>query len=121
MDASSAPWGKDETVRFLAGLGSLKLLHVEPGHQLSLQKHDKRSEHWIVLSGEVDVLVSDSLKRLERGQHVEIPRDTWHRLSNKHGTRSALVAEIQVSEYDDVQEAKSDILRKQDDYGRGLA
>jgi mannose-1-phosphate guanylyltransferase/mannose-6-phosphate isomerase len=50
------PWGSYQTMdrgdRF-----QTKRIIVKPGAKLSLQKHQLRSEHWIVVSGTADVTV----------------------------------------------------------------
>jgi mannose-1-phosphate guanylyltransferase/mannose-6-phosphate isomerase len=112
------PWGGYQTVSFLASLGSLKLLRVAPNQRLSLQRHAGRSEHWVVLQGEAVADIDGEEMRLVVGDHVEIPRGAWHRLSNRGSEKEVLVAEVQVGGYADSTAAEEDIERKQDDYGR---
>lgn len=116
MSSRSAPWGTNESVHF-SERAHLKLLHVEPGQRLSLQKHQHRAEHWVCLEGEVDALVDDTLRRLMRGDHVRVPMGSWHRLSNPTAD-VAVVAEVQVGRYSDLGAAERDVERALDDYGR---
>ncbi len=112
------PWGGYTTVSFLPGLGSLKLLRVAPSSRLSLQLHSTRSEHWVVLAGEVLTLVAGRARVLRRGEHLEVPRGAWHRLQNASDSVDALLAEVQVGEYESAGKAEADIERAEDDYGR---
>ncbi len=49
------PWGWFETIAEGARF-CVKRLHVKPGASLSLQMHWYRAEHWVVVSGEADIV-----------------------------------------------------------------
>ena len=78
----------------------VKELTVEPGKRLSMQRHEKRSEHWFVDSGVATVYTLDSssdvelLGVYEKHQSLHIPVGTWHQLSNEH-TEPLKLVEIQ--------------------------
>ena len=112
------PWGHFQTPAFLPGVGSMKLLTLNPEHRLSLQRHKARVEHWVALSGSVVAEVDDTEVFLSRGQHIQVPCGSWHRLRNDSKEEVALVAEVQVSAYETARLAEDDIERRQDDYGR---
>ncbi len=119
MGASAdRPWGSFATPAFLRQTGSLKLLRVAPRGRLSLQRHENRAEHWIVLSGRGDAHVGDAHFSLTRGDHCHVPAGAWHRLCNPSPDDELLVAEVQVGAYDSSGEAEADIERQADDYGR---
>ena len=44
------PWGTYQTIALESG-HQVKILTVLPGGRLSLQRHFKRSEHWVVVEG----------------------------------------------------------------------
>ena len=48
------PWGWYETI-LNAEFFKVKRIHVKPGESLSLQKHQYRSEHWVVIEGEASI------------------------------------------------------------------
>ena len=48
----------------------------------SLQKHQYRSEHWIVVSGIAKVEINGDYKILKENQNAYIPVGSKHRLSN---------------------------------------
>ena len=117
-DLNVRPWGHFQTPAFLPCVGSLKFLTVHPGQRLPLQRHLGRTEHWVVLSGRVTAEVDEKQIQVSRGEHVEVPRGTWHRLRNGSSEEVAIIAEVQVSEYETAQLAEDDIERRQGDYGR---
>ena len=77
----------------------VKELVIYPGKALSDQKHFKRSEQWIVLEGEVD-MVSEWQSNINRvlitpdRSPYEIGIEVWHKPSNP-GTENAHILEIQ--------------------------
>ncbi len=58
------PWGYFETRRHGPGF-QVKLLHVKRGGKLSMQKHFRRSEHWIVVRGRALVTIDGIGRYLE--------------------------------------------------------
>lgn len=106
------PWGWYETVSEAPG-NKVKRIRVNPGQQLSLQKHHQRAEHWVVVLGTAVVTLDQRVFELAPGQHIDIPLGAVHRLTNK--TDSAVeIVEVQFGVY----LGEDDIVRLQDDYGR---
>lgn len=108
------PWGSFENLAD-ENFCKVKKLVVNPGGQLSLQSHENRDEHWIVVSGTATVT---SLPRYERalvlyGSHVFIPRGVKHRLEN-FGKDPLVLIEVQVGNSFE----ESDIKRYTDVYNR---
>ncbi|MEI7969115.1 MAG: phosphomannose isomerase type II C-terminal cupin domain [Betaproteobacteria bacterium] len=106
------PWGWFENLSDLPG-ARVKRIRVEPGHQLSLQKHRQRAEHWVVTLGVARVTVGQETRDLAVGAHVDIPVGTVHRLENP-GTRPAEIIEVQFGAY----LGEDDIERLEDRYDR---
>jgi mannose-6-phosphate isomerase len=111
-ETDKRPWGYYNVLADEAD-HKVKRIVVYPGQRLSLQKHQQRSEHWFVLSGEGIVTLDG--KRLNRkgGESVEIPRGSVHRIEN-HGTADLSFIEVQTGDYF----GEDDIERMEDDYGR---
>lgn len=106
------PWGKYEVLSDREDFKA-KVITVQEGQRLSYQSHERRSEHWIVLSGSGEVTVDDQKRKVEAGDYVFIPKQAKHRMSA--GTREPLVFfEVQTGEYF----GEEDITRYQDDYQR---
>ena len=107
------PWGR-YTVLEDGGDCRIKRLKVKPGGVLSLQRHQRRAEHWTVISGEATVQLGDAVSQLKAGETIAIPRATPHRLEN-HGSEPLHMIEVQTGDYfgDD------DIERLEDHYGHG--
>ena len=106
------PWGWYEVLS--KGVGYLtKRLMVKPGARLSLQSHQHRSEHWVVVTGTVEATLEDDVSVLCANQSVYIPANTRHRLANS-GPEPAMLIEVQVGQILD----ENDITRFQDDFNR---
>jgi mannose-1-phosphate guanylyltransferase / mannose-6-phosphate isomerase len=75
------PWGWFEILatqnRF-----QVKRIVVNPGAALSLQSHNHRSEHWIVVEGTIRVTVDDKIQLLTEDQSAFIPLGAVHRMEN---------------------------------------
>ena len=106
------PWGWFETV-FEAPGHKIKRICVHPGQQISLQKHLRRTEHWVVVQGTARVTVGERLQDLSAGQHVDIALGAVHRLGNPTALPVEII-EVQFGDY----LGEDDIVRLQDDYGR---
>lgn len=106
------PWGWFETVSVAPG-SLVKRIRLEPGQQISLQKHAHRAEHWLVVEGSAHVTVGTQVLDLQVGQHVDIAVGVVHRLANRTAHPVEIV-EIQLGAL----LLESDIVRLQDDYGR---
>jgi len=108
------PWGQFENL-VDESYCKVKRLVVNPEGRLSLQSHQNRDEHWIVVQGTATVTC---LPRFEQalvryGSHIYIPRGTKHRLENL-GTETLVLIEVQVG--DSFEE--TDIVRYSDIYNR---
>jgi len=106
------PWGSFH--RLFAGAGyQVKELVVNPGARLSLQKHQRRAEHWVVLEGEATVRCGDETFRLTPNQSTYIPVGEVHSLANESDKALRLI-EVQSGDY----VGEDDIERLEDLYGR---
>ena len=91
----------------------VKLLHVEAGAMLSIQRHKHRSEHWVVTSGAATVQIDETHFTLKQNESTFIAAGQLHRLSNQ--TKGPLlVIEVQTGKY----LKEDDITRYSDEYGR---
>ncbi len=106
------PWGYYDV---LADTDTFKIkrIVVYPDKRLSLQRHQRRSEHWFLLAGRADVTLDDTIVPLEPGKAVDIPRGVAHRIENT-GSGDVAFIEIQTGDYF----GEDDIERIEDDYGR---
>ena len=80
---------------------------------MSLQRHQHRAEHWIVVRGRAEVTVGSQTFSLSANESTYIPRGTIHRLKNTSDTEIEII-EIQTGEYLE----EDDIERLDDVYGR---
>ena len=106
------PWGNYLSIAE-GKTWQVKIIKVNPNSSLSLQKHNFRSEHWIVVSGEAFIEVGDQKKYLSKNESTYIPVGSKHRLSNP-GENDLILIEVQSGTY----LGEDDIIRIEDNYGR---
>jgi mannose-1-phosphate guanylyltransferase / mannose-6-phosphate isomerase len=106
------PWGWYDSIDEAENF-KVKRILVKPGASLSLQKHQHRAEHWIVVKGTAEVTCGDKVFKLIENQSTYIPRGEIHRLVNCGATDLEII-EVQSGAY----LGEDDIIRLQDTYGR---
>lgn len=106
------PWGWFESLT-LSDRFQVKRICVNPGAALSLQSHNRRSEHWIVVEGTAKVTIDDEIKLVREGQSVFVPLGAKHRMENPKTTPMILI-EVQIGDYF----GEDDIIRYEDRYFR---
>ena len=106
------PWGYYESVdageRF-----QVKRIVVREGGMLSLQKHQHRSEHWVVVRGTAEVTIGDEIRTVQENESVYISAGSVHRLANRSKIPLELI-EVQTGSY----LGEDDIVRLDDIYKR---
>ena len=61
----------------------IKRIVIAPKQSISLQKHNHRSEHWIVLSGKADIRIGTKKTILKASQSVFVPEKRKHKITNR--------------------------------------
>ncbi|TXT40976.1 MAG: mannose-6-phosphate isomerase [Comamonadaceae bacterium] len=112
IERTIRPWGWYETVSEAPG-HKIKRIGVLPGQRISLQKHQHRSEHWVVVQGMARVTLDTLTFDLKTGEHCDIALGQVHRLSNLTTQRVEII-EVQFGTY----LGEDDVVRLVDDYGR---
>ncbi|MDO9194527.1 MAG: mannose-1-phosphate guanylyltransferase/mannose-6-phosphate isomerase [Undibacterium sp.] len=107
------PWGHYDSIDNGARF-QVKRIVVKPGGRLSMQMHQHRAEHWIVVSGIALVTRGMDMMTLVANQSTYIPLGVRHRLENS-GTIDLELIEVQSGDY----LGEDDIVRFDDIYGRG--
>ncbi len=106
------PWGYYTCMS--SGEGYLtKTICVRPKHKLSVQSHNHRSEHWVVLEGKALVIKDGKEYNLYSGDSIDIPLGIKHSLQNPYDEELKII-EIQKGDYI----SEDDIIRYEDCYGR---
>lgn len=106
------PWGQYMKLYQESGVW-VKRVEVDAGHRLSLQRHHKRSEKWIVVRGQGMALINEKEYTLFPGTIVDIPLEAVHRIANT-GQQKLVFIEVACGDY----LGEDDISRLQDDYSR---
>ena len=96
------PWGYYRVLHTVSGM-KVKELTVDPGQALSMQRHQGRSEYWIVSQGQcvVNSMMPNGYllpsRELATHDEIEIPKGEWHQLLNPYDMPCRVV-EIQYGE-----------------------
>lgn len=106
------PWGTYQTLKLKENC-QIKWLEILPQSKLSLQKHLKRSEHWIVVKGKPTITADKICQKYKQNDHIFIPKESIHRIENDTN-QIVIIAEIQIGSY----LGEDDIIRIADIYGR---
>ena len=106
------PWGYYESIdageRF-----QVKRIVVREEGMLSLQKHQHRAEHWVVVRGTAEVTMGEEQRIVHENESIYIPIGSVHRLAN-HGKIPLELIEVQTGSY----LGEDDIVRLDDIYKR---
>lgn len=106
------PWGSYQVIE--AGEKYLiKRIIVKPGGKLSLQSHQHRLEHWVVVRGEAEVTIEEDKTILHSGEYIYVPLQAKHRLANNY-SENLVVIEVWYGDNLD----EEDITRYEDIYKR---
>ena len=115
IERDERPWGMYEVLAEGDGY-KVKRIEVRPGHRLSLQMHQSRSEHWVIVTGEALATVGEREIHLRANEEVIIPQRTKHRIANPASTPLVFI-EVQCGSY----LGEDDITRFEDDYNRSAS
>lgn len=106
------PWGAYDSIDY-SDRFQVKRITVKPGARLSLQRHNHRAEHWIVVKGTALVTRDDDTFLLKENESTYIPLGAIHRMENPGKIPLELI-EVQSGTY----LGEDDIERFDDEYGR---
>jgi len=106
------PWGWYDTIDRGTNF-QVKRINVKAGASLSLQKHNYRAEHWIIVKGVAKVTRNEETFLLNENESTYIPIGTIHRLENPENIVLEMI-EVQSGKY----LGEDDIERLDDQYGR---
>ena len=108
----SRPWGRylvlDDQIDH-----KIKRIWVDPGKQLSYQRHEHRAEHWFFISGVGLAILDGKNLEVQAGSTIDIAVRELHRIRNT-GSKELVFIEIQTGTYF----GEDDIERVEDDFGR---
>jgi mannose-1-phosphate guanylyltransferase len=107
------PWGSFTVLDYGASY-KIKSITVNPLKSLSLQSHQHRSEHWVVIEGEAEITNQGKVYRIKKNESTFIAQGSKHRLSNPLKRRRLIIIEVQSGLY----LGEDDIKRYEDEFGR---
>ena len=112
QERDERPWGSYEVLEDAAS-HKVKRIEVRPLHRLSYQRHQRRAEHWFIVSGVALVTLDGTDRSLGAGSAIDIPLGAAHRVANA-GHEPLVFIEVQHGDYF----GEDDIERLEDDFGR---
>ncbi|MDF2530380.1 MAG: mannose-phosphate guanylyltransferase/mannose-6-phosphate isomerase [Gammaproteobacteria bacterium] len=75
------PWGQHELL--IEGEHfQVRRVKIKPGMMISLQKHQLRSEHWVVVKGLAQVSYNEKIHNIEQNQSFYVPSNIAHSIKN---------------------------------------
>lgn len=108
------PWGNFKSIMSSTNF-HVKLLNVNPNSQLSMQSHNFRSEHWVVVVGTAKVVRDGEVFFVKENESIYINVGSKHQLINN--TCEVLkIIEVQTGTYF----GEDDITRYHDKYDREI-
>ena len=112
IDFDNRPWGRWEEYIFEPTY-RVKRIMVFPGKRLSLQRHKLREEVWVIVEGSGLVTLGDKTYPIKKGDVLNIPKYTIHRIENNTESEPLVFIETQMGSC-----PEDDIERLEDDFGR---
>lgn len=106
------PWGTYQVLEEGPAY-KIKKIVVDAGQKLSLQRHEHRAEHWVVITGTAKVTCGEKVLEMNANESTFIPQGEKHRLENV-GAEPLVIIEVQTGAY----VGEDDIERFEDIYGR---
>ena len=108
----SRPWGEYE-ILLVEWNVKVKRIRVKPNKRLSYQYHNKRREEWIVVKGNLTIILDDDKVFRYPGESIHIPIGARHRAWNETD-EDVIFIEVQTGTYF----GEDDIIRLEDDFDR---
>lgn len=105
------PWGYYEILQE-SDRSKTKLIYIDSNQKLSYQRHQKRHEHWFIISGHPLVTINDQSKIMSPGHSIDIKAGDLHRIESQG--KAVQFIEVQTGTYF----GEDDIERIEDEYGR---
>ena len=107
------PWGWYQNIHEDEHSGyKVKIIHVNVGQRTSLQSHNKRSEHWVIVKGNAKVQLNDRFFTVYENEYVYIPSKMVYQAENI-GSDLLEISETQYGTY----LGEDDVVLYQPDYG----
>src|SRR5690625_7822648 len=112
LEADNRPWGRWEEYLNEPGY-RVKRIVVNPGQRLSLQKHEHRKEHWVIVRGSGQFTLDEDIRTVQAGDVVFGPQGGVHGSEND-GADYLGIIKTQMGLC-----LEEDVIRLEDDDGRG--
>ena len=106
------PWGNFEILHE-SNACKVKKLEIKPFQRISLQYHNFRSEHWLIIKGNAEIHIDGNILRLKKGDSIDIPKKKNHYIRN-YTNKALIVIETQLGTYF----GEDDIIRLDDPHQR---
>ncbi|MCR5283651.1 MAG: cupin domain-containing protein [Lachnospiraceae bacterium] len=95
-DVFYTAWGCKETLTRSRDY-SVKKLTILPGHCISMHKHERRSEHWSIVSGVATIVMDGREREYQKNESIFVPIGCYHEIRNDYA-RDLVLIEVSVGE-----------------------
>lgn len=109
------PWGYFQILESKKDY-KIKKIYVKPFEKLSLQRHNSRSENWVIVKGKAKITLGNKIYNLNQGKFIFVPKLKKHRIEN-NSKKELIVLELQLGSY----LGEDDIIRYKDKYKRKVS
>ena len=89
-------WGVKEILNRSEGY-MVRKVTIFPGRTIGMHKHEKRSEHWSVVSGVATITMFDETREYGTNENIYVPIGTFHKICNETA-KDLVVIEVCVGE-----------------------
>ena len=107
------PWGFYKST-WLSSHAQAKIITIFPNSEISLQKHCKREEHWVIVKGAGVAIIGNERVQVTSGDYIQVPIECKHSIINLSLSENLILSEVQLGSYF----GEDDIVRYKDKYGR---
>ncbi len=107
------PWGYYKNIYDFSHNFKVKLIKICKGEQISLQFHQYREEHWIIVEGNGTIIIDDNKYKAKKSDRFFIPKKSIHQAIASED-EDLFFVEVQIGEV----LSEDDIKRVEDKYKR---
>lgn len=107
------PWGYYKNIYDFSNNFKVKLINISKGEQISLQFHQYREEHWIIVEGNGTIIIDDNKYKAKKSDKFFIPKKSIHQAIASED-EDLIFVEVQIGEI----LSEEDIKRIEDKYKR---
>ncbi len=88
------PWGKYKVKSKQNGY-AIKEVVLYPHKEMTMHKHEHRSEHWSIVEGTAEITIDDKVSICEANTSVFVPKNSYHKIANRTD-KNVVIIEVEI-------------------------